>query len=373
LINAWGDGISCGKVTGKIRTSRVYVNRARRNGYSIASVGSFVSTDDVIENSGGTAPQCGVDIEPDYTTDTLNNVVFRNLTTKSCGGPGMQIYIKRDLTSPISIEMQNHYDNGSENGLRVLKYPAIAGKIVVENSLYEDSYYAGINLSEYYYGTCPITIIRPRVINCNLGGSDSTLYGTAISAHILETAEITGILGNIEIVEPYTVNSNTVNLAESMDFRSNKYADSNLRIKGIKVINPLNSDSKYIYTSQGEDIIITDQYGVLGRSYNITTTLPRGQRYSVFDNATQETTNRLTFTMNTGTYDVGYKIKVQNMNASAQLDFLFASTEYCRGLAGSTVAPRIRLSHLGDAIEVEKVAEHEWIVTYMNCTPTIVS
>ena len=98
LIDAWGDGIACGRVTGKIRTSRVYVNRARRNGYSIASASSFVSTDDVIENSGGTAPQCGVDIEPDYTTDKLTNVVFRNLKTKSCTGPGMQIYIKKIWT-----------------------------------------------------------------------------------------------------------------------------------------------------------------------------------------------------------------------------------------------------------------------------------
>ena len=36
-----------------------------RNGYSIACVNEFISTDDVIENVNGTAPQSGVDIEPD--------------------------------------------------------------------------------------------------------------------------------------------------------------------------------------------------------------------------------------------------------------------------------------------------------------------
>ena len=58
LINAWGDGIAC-VITGNVRTERVHVDNVRRNGYSIACVNEFISTDDVIENVNGTAPQSG--------------------------------------------------------------------------------------------------------------------------------------------------------------------------------------------------------------------------------------------------------------------------------------------------------------------------
>ena len=54
-----------------------------RNGYSIACVNEFISTDDVIENVNGTAPQSGVDIEPDTDSQFVNNAIFNNLLTKN--------------------------------------------------------------------------------------------------------------------------------------------------------------------------------------------------------------------------------------------------------------------------------------------------
>lgn len=80
---AGGDGIFVGNTGGQLRTSSERVklyncvcDGNRRQGLSICSASDFVAYNCEFNNTIGTAPECGVDIEPNSNIDRLNNIRF---------------------------------------------------------------------------------------------------------------------------------------------------------------------------------------------------------------------------------------------------------------------------------------------------------
>ena len=79
IVESGGDGIG---VTGKNITIRKCVcDRNHRQGISVFSVENLLIEDCVLSNTSGTAPQSGIDFEPDHPNEILKNVVMRK-------GPG---------------------------------------------------------------------------------------------------------------------------------------------------------------------------------------------------------------------------------------------------------------------------------------------
>ena len=112
LIDAWGDGIYLNTCK-NVRTENVTIDNVRRNGISIIAAENYKSLNDSILNTNGTAPEAGVDIEPNQTTDKLKNISFENLHTKNNNGAGFNIYLGNAPEEDISITLNNHYDDGS--------------------------------------------------------------------------------------------------------------------------------------------------------------------------------------------------------------------------------------------------------------------
>lgn len=363
IKNTWGDGLTVA-TTGNVRTERVHVDNARRNGFSIVSAGEFVSTDDFIENTSGTNPQAGVDIEPDTTNNLLSKVVFNNLYTKNNTHTGLAIAIGKALNEKVSIYISNHKDSGSAVGESCSKDKDLVGNIVIKDSCLEDNLESGIRLWRCFDGDCAVKIIRPYIYNCNKN-SVGTTYGAGIAGYVLNT-DSDSPLGNIEIVEPYIHNYDS-SIANAIFFTHAGSADP--AFNNIKIINPIYIQGKHIYSGgRIDNMTFTDIYNVTQYAANISYTLQRGQYYSLYTNTSATTANR-TLTI-PDTMWIGRKIKVRNMNSTYNYSLKLPTTDYCYQLS-NTVSPKITLNKLGDTIEIEKIGATEWIITEINCTPTV--
>lgn len=133
VVNCWGDGIYISPL-GKVESERVCINnfkihRARRNGISIISGKGITIKDGVISETRGTAPQAAIDIEPNRPSNTLSNILIKDVVTHKSAGDGIMILLS-NLTikdgkssepedKKITIRIENHKDISSQYAARI--------------------------------------------------------------------------------------------------------------------------------------------------------------------------------------------------------------------------------------------------------------
>lgn len=107
FLQSGGDGIG---VSGEnITIRRCVCDDNHRQGMSVFSVRNLLVEDTVFSNTRGTAPQAGVDIEPDVSRENLKNIVFRNCTSFGNAGNGFEVYLIQlnRKSGPIDITFEN--------------------------------------------------------------------------------------------------------------------------------------------------------------------------------------------------------------------------------------------------------------------------
>jgi len=86
----------------------VTINNAYRNGISVISAKNLLIDNVVIVNTSGTAPQVGIDIEPNDPGDTIENVTIQNSIIQSNLGNGIQFAVGDSTQNePVSGLVQN--------------------------------------------------------------------------------------------------------------------------------------------------------------------------------------------------------------------------------------------------------------------------
>lgn len=130
ISDCWGDGIYIRSLAGAqskgITIKNFKINRARRNGISIISADGLLIENGLISGTVGTAPQSAIDIEPNRPSDTLKNIVIRDLITHDNKGDGIMILLanltlkgEEKGSQNVSIEIDNHTDIGSSYPVRI--------------------------------------------------------------------------------------------------------------------------------------------------------------------------------------------------------------------------------------------------------------
>ena len=120
LAESGGDGIYLGTaergVTNKdIHIKDVVCDGNYRQGISVITAENLLIENTVLKNTGGTAPQAGIDFEPNHSTERLVNCVMRNCIAENNNGCGFVFYLP-NLTrqsAPISIRMENCVARGT--------------------------------------------------------------------------------------------------------------------------------------------------------------------------------------------------------------------------------------------------------------------
>ena len=168
-----GDGIYIGPVDDFARTPPrdILIKNCDcfdnyRQGISVLSAENLTIENCTFRKTSGTAPQAGIDLEPDYPKDVLINVKVINCASLGNSGSGFLANLSyMDATSrPISVTVQNMLIQGSHQpGLRavIAENGPPGGFLEFRDSLIEVTEYAGLgikwNLS---------TAFELRFVNC---------------------------------------------------------------------------------------------------------------------------------------------------------------------------------------------------------------
>lgn len=122
-----GDGIYLGVAQrGKpcldVTIRRVDCHANNRQGISVISAENLLIEETVLRNTGGTAPEAGIDFEPNHASEVLKNCVMRNCISRDNAGDGYQFYLP-NLTKdsePISIRLENCVSENNQNGFHYI-------------------------------------------------------------------------------------------------------------------------------------------------------------------------------------------------------------------------------------------------------------
>lgn len=126
----WGDGLATGGVNNLLITGVVSTNN-RRQGLSLTNASNNV----IVEKSefsytNGTAPESGIDIEPDLPR-TSRNITIRNNKIHHNAKPGIIAYIN---TSDVKILNNEIYNNNHGIYIRGSQIGTIEGNVIKHNN-----------------------------------------------------------------------------------------------------------------------------------------------------------------------------------------------------------------------------------------------
>ncbi len=116
-----GDGIYLGATPGKNLNRNVVIRRVdcdanHRQGISVISAENLLIEDCLLRNTRGTAPQAGIDFEPNDPAAVLVNCVMRRCVATNNAGTGFQIcpqFLSR-RSRPISLSLEDCVSRGNQ-------------------------------------------------------------------------------------------------------------------------------------------------------------------------------------------------------------------------------------------------------------------
>lgn len=168
ISKMWGDGIYISSFknvhSNKIIINNIHLSDNRRQGITLVSGNNILFERLKIENTSGTKPSAGIDIEPNSMHDQLNNIVLKNITTKNNEGAGIQIGIQRlnNKSNKVDIKVVSHMDIGSRYGMLIndgaLKNRGI---ISIFNSNFINNLDSGFCMRRKKKNYINVNIVRP--------------------------------------------------------------------------------------------------------------------------------------------------------------------------------------------------------------------
>jgi parallel beta-helix repeat protein len=146
ISRCWGDGISIGADASRpsrpaptsrdVVVARVVCVGNRRQGLTIGRSQNVRVHDSEFSDTGGTAPQAGIDIEPDAPSDA-GNIRIERCVVRNNRGPGIQVY-RRAWGVTIA--------DCTITGNRASGIIVVGGKAVIAGNRIQDNRQAGISL-----------------------------------------------------------------------------------------------------------------------------------------------------------------------------------------------------------------------------------
>jgi hypothetical protein len=169
---------------------RPIADNSRRDGFSIIGATNLLLEAPIAKNIIGTSPECGINIEPNGTSDKLVNIVINNPRVENCNQNNYQIYlddyaagspddISITINSPVSFSaawngyrFSNIYVSGGNYG----------GHITINNPVSDSDGYAAISIVDKGSTAPMLKISNPVIINpCTANAASPNNAGIYIS------------------------------------------------------------------------------------------------------------------------------------------------------------------------------------------------
>ncbi len=133
LVESGGDGIYLGVGSDRATNRNVTIRNVvcdgnNRQGISVITAENLLIENCIFRNTHGTAPQAGIDFEPNHSDERLVNCVLRNCRSENNGGHAYHIYLghMNEHSPPISIRFENCTSKGCR---RYSTYVGVANRM----------------------------------------------------------------------------------------------------------------------------------------------------------------------------------------------------------------------------------------------------
>ena len=208
LADSGGDGIYLGVAKSGVTNTNVHIKDVicdgnNRQGISVISAENLLIEDTVLKNTSGTAPQAGIDFEPNHPGEKIVNCVMRNCVAENNAGGAYALYLRPlDGTSaPISVRIEDCVSRGT-NAISVSLNTSNGGPngppqglIEFVNCRFEDTGTAGISVQDI-----PVDGCRVRFENCTIADTgDKPKRATPIM--FAASANSSQDVGGVEFVD----------------------------------------------------------------------------------------------------------------------------------------------------------------------------
>ena len=174
IVSTGGDGILV--AGGKTNYSRnvtirnVICDDNHRQGISVISADKLLIEDCVLKNTQGTAPQAGIDFEPNNSREQLTDCVMRRCVLENNAGDGINIYLKplRKSPIPISIRIEDCIAKGNKRfGFNYRNVYGVKGSCEVSNCRFENNEESEISISQKEARSTALTMKETTIIHNN--------------------------------------------------------------------------------------------------------------------------------------------------------------------------------------------------------------
>ncbi|UOO37034.1 right-handed parallel beta-helix repeat-containing protein [Oscillospiraceae bacterium CM] len=172
ITNCWGDGLYLGGGTAvtNIRLEGVTADNNRRQGLSITNATGVTVTNSTFKNTQGTAPEAGIDLEPNEG-QVVANVTITNTVCTDNAGSGLEIMGWLERIKDVTVTGGNMSDNNDAgiyienaenlrfNGTTVsnnytgINIPRDAANVTFENMTVNNNRDRGVSLVTTYQQT----------------------------------------------------------------------------------------------------------------------------------------------------------------------------------------------------------------------------
>jgi hypothetical protein len=196
-----GDGIYVSAATNVTITNSVFDKNYRDAGSIIGRLNHINISNNVFSNTNGTAPQAGVDLEPNNPGDFVVDVNFTDNTMVNNSGDGLAISLwTLDNTSqPVSVTVtRNHSDHNGRYGYFANNNdPSNAvGTITLNDCTTDESGSDGANARFYSANGASLTFNNLTVTNPHRNGPDPS-YGDSAAVAIIRGGGASVPEGNV--------------------------------------------------------------------------------------------------------------------------------------------------------------------------------
>jgi len=214
-----GDGFYVGdqqsvsqEVPKNINLINCKANNNRRQGLSIISVDGFYAENCEFNNTVGTAPEAGIDIEPNFPNQKLKNIKFVNCSSIGNKAEGVKIQLHRinATTEKIDIQFINFHSKNNGYGYVIKDVTGVQGVINFVNCVSEESRFAGFVERGKELDTVKTIYTGCKSINDNVNGVSHTTWQYANGAGFAFLAEKDNqTIGNSYVYDCFVIDTRT--------------------------------------------------------------------------------------------------------------------------------------------------------------------
>jgi parallel beta-helix repeat protein len=181
-----------------------------RQGISVISAVNLTVENCTFSNTEGTAPQAGIDLEPDAPNQRLQNIVIRNSVFENNQGSGMDVYLKQlnGSSAPVSILFDHCLSRlaegaGGGSGISVGAVRDAGPKGLVE---FRDTTVESAGMSDVTIAAKSADGVRLRFVRCHWGRSWSSPHAEYSGPRVpillvLRQPKLTHRLGGVDFVD----------------------------------------------------------------------------------------------------------------------------------------------------------------------------